>query len=248
VVGTSPDASYVIGHEKGVGVHGNGPILLYDFWPAELALLVPGLLCTFPLLPKAEFTPSGILSAFVFVALIGLSIILGFQLYLRHRFRNLYSSAEFELLINKAKNRMGFSSTPELWLYPSSKSLLIPLSWFLTKAVILSDPAVEDLLASPVEGEVILADILRSLEGRPYLSTWGPLTTFLVLSLLLFPWIGLSDQTARSILWFIYLSFVAFIGYGTIRPHKQKVDLIQQEYNIYSDIARCIVFRKKRAG
>ena len=131
----SPDLSYVIGHEKGVGTNGNGPILLYDFWPVEIALFFPPLLCSFPFIPDIEFSVGGILS--LFFVFLDFTIIIGFQLFLRHQFRIPYNNNEFELLVDKARNRMDFTSTPELWLYSSSKPVLIPLSWLFIKVIVL---------------------------------------------------------------------------------------------------------------
>ena len=241
-----PLAKYVIGHEKRVGREGNAPVLLWDLLPIELALFIPIVAWDFPFLPGFEFTVIGVILVALMLIVIGLSIFAILQFILTIRFRNPYHNTELELLINKAKTRMGYSSNPEIWLYSSSKQILLPLSALLFKAIVLSKPAVDDLLASPEDGEIVLADVLISLEGRPMPSTWGPLVAFVLLSLIKFPWIGLSDQTARGILWFFLLVFVLIMGYAVMRPHRQKKDPVRREYHAYSDSARCVVFRNEQ--
>jgi hypothetical protein len=241
----TPDSNYIIGHEKGAGKNGNAPILLWDFWPVELAFFIPILLWSYPFLPRFEFSIVGVIFVILMLILAGFTFLIGFHLLLRFRFRNSYYNTELELLINQAKSRMGYSSNCELWLYSSLKQILLPLSFPFFKVIVLSDSAVDDILASREDGEIILADVLTSLEGRAMLSTWIPLFSFVLLSLFTFPWTGIDDQTARSIVWLILWVFFLIMSSTVVWSPKSQVELVEQEYKVNSDTARYIVFRKE---
>lgn len=241
----SPDADYVIGHETGIWEKGNAPYLLWEFWSLELALLIPIILWSFPFMDHFPLTISGFFYVTLACLVIGLLIPLLFQIFIRFKFKNPYQHTELELLIDKAKNRMGYISRPVLWLYPSEKVVLVPVSALTYKAIVLTESAVNDLLASPVEGEIVIADVLSKIEGQSSIGTWLPIGFFVLFSLFIYPWAGLDTQPARSVLWIVYLIIVLLFGTLVVRPRKDKEDPVYREYSKYSKAARFAVFRNK---
>jgi len=243
-----PEADYKIGFEKGVGREGNAPFLLYNILPLDIAFFLLFLMPAFTnyIRPISfQFSLFNLLLWFTFSLAVILLILISFQLVLRKRFRKLYSCPELEEIISRAKRRMGFSRHAELWILQSSKQVLLPLSGLMYHSIVISKRTEEDLLTSPENAEIVLADNLKDLEGQPVLSTWFPVLLFVPISFFPVQWIGLTTSLALSILWAFYWIMITTEGIWLAaggRVREKNPVLI--EYNTHPDVARCHVFRK----
>jgi hypothetical protein len=244
-----PDGNYQIGHEVGAGRNGNAPILLYDLLPLDLAFILAFIVVpasaaqSFPPPIIMPFTIFGLLLWFVISLSIVLIILIVFQAILRHRFRNPYTNSELENLLTRVNNRMGYTRSPELWYYESSKPVLVPLVGLLFRSIVISKPAEEDLLASPEMAELVLADHLKSIQGQSMVSTWLPVTFFVTFTFVFVRWTGLTLDQAVVIWWAIYWILVLESGRRLIMGRDDVENPVFEEYHTHPDVARCVVFR-----
>jgi hypothetical protein len=242
-----PEVDYKIGHEKRVGREGNTPYLLYDMLPIEITFLLVSLPAFLIFIEpiSLEFSLYNILFWLAFSFIIILLILTCFQLVLRNRFRNPYTNHELEEIISRVNRRMGFSKHTELWMLRSGKQILLPLYGLVYRSLVISKRAEEDLLASPENAEIVLADNLKDLEGQPVLSTWFPVVLFVLVSCFPVQWVGLTTSFVLTIFWACYWIQITLIGIwlatgGRVREEKT----VLTEYGTHPDIARCLVFRK----
>jgi hypothetical protein len=238
---------YKIGYEKGVGRMGNAPYLLYDSLPLDFSFFLLTVSASASFLGTIELGSSLylILFWFLYFFVIILLIIVSFQLILRYRFRKPYTSHELEEVMSRASKRMGFSRCVELWLLHGNKQVLLPLSGLLYRSIVISKQAEEDLLASPENAEIILADNLKDLEGQPVPSTWLPVAVFVPFSFLLVQWTGLTTSLAIGIFSVFYWIIVVIGGIRlALGGGRRKKNPILTEYGTHPDVARCFVFRK----
>lgn len=238
---------YKIRSERGVGTEGNGPVLLYSLFPIMIAVLLLPITSIegfgFSSAPLIELSLVGILFWLVISFAIALSAQIIFQLVLRHRFRKPYAHAELEQIISKARSRMGFTKRIELWSYSSDKQVLIPLNGLISRAIIISKRAEENLLACPEYAEIILAENLRDVEGKPILSTWLPVFSFVIVSSILVHLSGMLLIFNLSLIYITYIFFGSSIGiWSKICGRKITKDTISAEYNTHPDLARYSVF------
>lgn len=240
-----PNADYKIGHEKGAGKNGNAPILLYDFFPMELAFFfvpfVVGVAYSSTL--RIPFTITGVLSWLVEIITIAVAIQITFQVVLRYRFRNPYSNSELEHLITRVQTHMGIFKNVELWEYSSIKPVLVPLSGILFRSLVISKPAEEDLLASPEMAELVLADHLESINHGLLLSTWLPIFSLVLLASLFVRWTGLTPEQTIGISWVFFWAIVVHSAKQLLFGKEEKVNAVLETYGTHPDVARCIVFR-----
>ena len=244
----SPAEDYKMRSEREVGTEGNGPVLLYSLLPIMISvvLLPISSIESFGIrsVPLVELSLFGIFFWLVISFAIALSTQIIFQLVLRYRFRKPYAHAELEQIISKVRSRMGFTKRIELWSYSSDKQVLLPLNGLISRAILISKRAEEDLLACPEYAEIILTENLRDVEGKPILSTWLPVFSYVLVSSIL---VHLSGMLLIFNLGLIYLSYIFFgssIGiWSLICGRKITKDKILAEYNIHPDVARYFVFR-----
>ncbi len=237
-----PYADYKIGHEKWAGQFGNAPILLTSITSLEITLIALTLL---PLVPSMTipFTLYGVFQWLVISVSIAVSIQIGFQMILRRHYRKVYTNFDLEQILSKVNGRMGFSSEFELWGYSSDKPVLVPVSTPLYRALVISRPAEEDLLASPEMAETILADHLKDIQNGYTFSAGLPIFIFVLVSSVLVQWTGLSLGQAVSIAWTLFFVLVIVIGWTVLVGKDNLRNMVLEVYGVHPDMARCVVFR-----
>ncbi len=243
----SPNPDYEIGEETGAGVEGNAPMLLYPFLPLVVATGV-----NFSVLIVADFFPNPFSLSFNLMDLsfwlliwtvLGLLLQLFLQAVQRARYRRLLHSSELRDLVDQTAQRIGYENDVEIWMCPSEKQILLGLSTVLFRSVIISQPAAQDILDRPEEGEAVLANILVGLRSGRILSTWAPVSLVIVGSLM-----GVCLHYAQLSLkiTFAIASIAGFILIqgALIRPGPtRKKDLVLLQYGVHPDVARVAVFK-----
>ncbi len=237
-----PYADYEIGHEKGAGKFGNGSVFLNNFFPTDLSLIALTLIPLFPTVTM-PFTIYGVFQWLVISLSIAFAIQIGLQVVLRHHYRRLYANSELEQILSKVNGRMGFSADVELWECSNDKPVLVPISALLYRALAISRPAEEDLLASPTMAEPVLADHLKDIQGGPLSSTWLPIFVFVLVSSLMVQWTGLPLYQAVNISWALFFVVVIVIGRTVLVGKEKPHNVVFEAYGVHPDMARCVVFR-----
>jgi len=161
----------------------------------------------------------------------------------KRKYQTEFSDQRFEEIVNQAKSRMGYKREFEIWLLPGVKQVLIGNAGFLHSALVVSEPAIQDILAKPEEGEVILASAVDRLKIHRSINTWVSIgililyTSVMVLYGLTFPLItGLWIVTA-------WTCFIMCLSPMLMRSNREKSNDVQKEYGIHPNAARLIVFR-----
>lgn len=237
-----PYAEYKIGHEKGAGQFGNAPLFLTSFTPLEITLAALALLPLVPLI-TIPFTLYGVFQWLVVSVSIAVAIQIGTQLILRRHYRKVYTNSELEQILSRVNRQMGFSSEFELWEYSSDKPVLAPVSALLYRALVISKPAEEDLLASPEMAETVLADQLKDMQSGHTISTGLPIFIFVLVASFLVQWTGLPLGLAVNIVWALFFVFVIVIGWTVLVGKDNLRNVVLEVYGVHPDMARCVVFR-----
>ncbi|MFW9834875.1 MAG: hypothetical protein ACFFEK_12825 [Candidatus Thorarchaeota archaeon] len=237
----SPDPQYTVGREIGVGTEGNAPILLWQLWPPFIALCLS-------FAPDSEFsfytiTLERVVQWILVLPIICLIVLLVFQRYVKRKYQTEFSNQRFEELISQAKSRMRYTLDFEIWLLPQKKHILMGNAGFLYTALIVSEPTVQDILATPEEGEVILASAVKNLQLVRKISTWGSIA-FLFIMTTIFTILKLVTPVGWS--WGIAVGWLVMILFPSpmvMRYAREKSNDIEMEYGIHPNAARLIVFR-----
>lgn len=237
----SPDPQYTLGREIGVGTEGNAPIPLWQFWSPFIALCL-----SFG--PDAEFsfytmTLERMIQWILVLPIICVIVLLVFQWYVKRKYQTEFSNQRFEELIYQAKTRMRYTRDFEIWRLPQKKHILMGNAGFLHTALIVTEPTVQDILAKPEEGEVILASAVKYLQLVRKISTWGSIAFLFIMTTI---FVILKFVTPVGLSWGVAVAWLAIILFPSpmvMRHAREKSNDIEREYGIHPNAARLIVFR-----
>ncbi|MFW9919082.1 MAG: hypothetical protein ACFFED_05740 [Candidatus Thorarchaeota archaeon] len=107
---------------------------------------------------------------FVLVEWTILSVIVGIGCYilwlvlLIRRYRHPFNDPQIDLILEKAKARIGFDDEVELWLRESPNLVCTSSRSPLHTAILMSKTAIQDICNNPIDGEIVLATKIMALK------------------------------------------------------------------------------------
>lgn len=241
----SPNRGYELNYEDSrEGGKGNIPLSLYPLLSFDVMF---GISIGFGGILFSQYTsPIGILELMgraAVLIVIALVILLVIHFFQRRRHRAPVEIPEFRVLLDHAAKRIGYEDDIEVWTCEQTTVVLAGLATFLSRAIVVSESAVKDILAKPLEGEVVLARAVANLRTNHFMSTWIPITLF-VGGQLLASWAFLTPLSLKISLAFLAIAAMSCLSiWSEIRGPRSKGDSILQEYGLHPDEARIWVFR-----
>jgi type IV secretory pathway VirB3-like protein len=240
-----PDPDYRVGSEVLPGASGNVPYLLSPLLHYILFFILGSILSIHH--PFVPLTPIAIAVWLLMMLLIALLIQLLLHLFLRARYRTIMNDPAMMKLLNQAQDRMSFSRRPEIWKHPSLFPVLLAISNPLCNAIVISKSAAADILQRPREGEIILADGMKTIQGyRPHLNAVLQMLIFIHSPALSVSWgkpyplgVQLIDYSTP----FLWIGIIVVAGFGLWYLGRPRENPIHLTYGIHPNVAKLIVFR-----
>ncbi len=170
-----------------------------------------GVVLAFPLI-LASVSYVGEMAAIPLLYFLGFLILIGIQTRNQRKYgRTPIENAGIISMLERAKGRLGVKGDISLWQAPSDRTTFMTTTTLRYRAVVISEPAMKDMLREPESGETVLAhSILEVLESNPWLSAFAyPLALVIVW---LFTGMNLGYLTALSFLfndWLLLIGVVA---------------------------------------
>ncbi len=240
-----PDPDYRVGAEAYPRSSGNAPFLLWPIFPYLLSYFLGAFLSISSYF--VPLTPIAVAVWLLMMLLIAILIQLLFHLFLRVRYRTIMDDPAMMKLLNQAQDRMSFSWRPEIWMHPDSWPILLAVPNPLCNAIVISKSAAADILQRPREGEIILADGMKTIQGyRPHLNAVLQMLIFIHSPALSVSWgkpyplgVQLIDYSTP----FLWIGIIVVAGFGLWYLGRPRENPIHLTYGIHPNVAKLIVFR-----
>jgi len=184
-----------------------------------------------------------IIVALSIAAILGVLIQVLVHLFQRRRYRAPVEIPELQMLLDRAARRMGYEKDFEVWMNNDQTLLLISLSNFLSRAIVVSETVVQDILARPVEGEIVLANAISEFSSHYSLNTWIPVLFIVGIQIPFIWWFStpLSLKIPFAVL--IVTAWTCASIWSEVRGTRSKPNPALQEYGLSPDEASILVFR-----
>ncbi len=238
----SPKPNYELNREREMGRKGNVPFLISNKASIGFAgIFIVSFPSTFLFVNITDVTDF-LMPMLIFAVIGSVSLVL-LHLFQRHRHRFLCENREIQLVADQAAQRLGYHKPFEVWWLPSNTQILTPLSTVVSRAIVVSEGAANDILAMPNEGQIVIANTIGDLDRSYFEQTKAPILGFILMSFF-FAWLSLEALELKIVLGYIgIIVLVLFqVGFSLLQPRNEKNPTVSS-YETHPDIARIMVFR-----
>ncbi|MFW9920281.1 MAG: hypothetical protein ACFFED_11820 [Candidatus Thorarchaeota archaeon] len=238
----SPKPNYVPDRERQMGKEGNVPILISDLASFEFVIIF-GFVMIAPVFYREGIDLVGFIVLWPLSILICWVALYVLHIFQKRRYRVICEDQEIGSMVAQATQRLGYQKYFEIWIIPTITQVLIPLYTLTSRALVISEGAIEDILAQPDEGEVVLANAIGDLANSFFLHVKIPIILGFTVTLTT-AWLSLEVLELKIPLAYLgVLVFILLQAETDIRGPRILNNPTVRIYHIHPDIARIHVFR-----